>query len=357
MKKLKRLSIFFAFLFTLLGCSNSNSVKNDLFKNNLKGKVKSVKSKTYETAYKLGKLEKGRELFPDAYSEINPSNEEFIYNEKGNLVFRIIKVSSSFDRNWHTQFKYLFLYNNKNKLEEIIKYSTSGNDKEVVFYEELKTLTKNRDISERYTYDDLGNIIKAVSWITDKNSDVYRRYCSSILTYQYNKKNHKKEEIYFTDDCLGVKVNSRVLFTYKYDDKGGIIQIEEKTMPQRNSNFGGDKALYLEFPNGYISNIKNFDSVGNEIETIAYYHSFDVLDGNPNNHNPGNYTISTKKKQTIKKFDKFNNVIEMNLKVTGEKEILYTYEYKYDSTDNWIEKIFFMDDTPKIIVERELVYY
>ena len=64
----------------------------------------------------------------------------------------------------------------------------------------------------------------------------------------------------------------------------------------------------------------------------------------------------------MKHIQKFDNSFKCIIIILILILILYNskqflYNYKYDKYNNWTEKVIYKGDTPKVIVERELVYF
>ena len=55
--------------------------------------------------------------------------------------------------------------------------------------------------------------------------------------------------------------------------------------------------------------------------------------------------------------DNGNRIEEKNYDEDGELVNEYSYEYKFDDEENWIQKTIFKDDKPTFIIEREIKYY
>ena len=111
---MRKLSVVIFLLTFCISCSDNPFREyevNLLYVNNLKGKVKSVKSETFEAVEKFGEIEKGNVLFPDKYiSEVIPNlidpNSEYSFNEQGRSFITKLKK-----RSYYSDFlKYLLFY-------------------------------------------------------------------------------------------------------------------------------------------------------------------------------------------------------------------------------------------------------
>jgi len=345
MKNILKLIVFIS-LFS--SCEKIDSKESDWAKEGLKGKVNLVKSKVYEVKYELGVLKKAEETYSNSGS-LQFGVTEKTYDANGNLLKKI--EVSSFSETWHNNFKTVYLYDEKGNIEKSTFFHSKGRDRNKVRNENTKYEFKNQN---EFICNDYGKIIKKTEWLT--TDGINKNYCSSITTYKYNILNDLIEEINFNDNCKGAIISSRVIHNYKYDNDDNIIQIETKEILEKDSQFGWDLAIYSMYPKGYISETKNYDSNNNEI--ITKYFSVPWRSKNSNSMNPDDFTLSPYKKieEIIRKFDKFNNVVEKKSEHNSTIKT-WKFEYKYDSQDNWTEKTIYFEGKPKNIIEREIIYF
>jgi len=135
----------------------------------------------------------------------------------------------------------------------------------------------------------------------------------------FDEKGTKIEESQFdSNDSLEHK------YTYKYDDKGNEIEM---------NSYKSDGSL--KFKNTY-----KYDDKGNKIEENSYASNGSL-----------NY------KNTYKYDAKGNEIEEDDFKSDGTLDYAFTYKYEYNKTGNWMKATEFVNDKPKSISSREIVYY
>jgi len=207
-------------LFVLLVCSSScqnvnlGQQRNDLSKENLKGKVKTVKSYLYKGIDKFGKLSKGKMTSKSIVS----------YNEKG-IEIENVSFTMFEDQDFKMNYKSTSVYNDKgykiecneydldngNKLigKIVYIYDNNGNNIEVKSYDRDGKIT-GKSI---FKYDSRGN--KTEQQSNEKDNYQYQK------TMKYdNRDNIVEEQIYIISNNLKRKV------VYKYDDNGNEIETE-----------------------------------------------------------------------------------------------------------------------------------
>lgn len=105
-----------------------------------------------------------------------------------------------------------------------------------------------------------------------------------------------------------------------------------------------------------------FDNKGNEIESVhydnlgikEYTETYKYDEKGFLIEEISDFLKTSKKKYT---YDDNGNILKV--KEYSSKGVLNreeTYEYKFDKTGNWIEKIYFINGKPDFIEEREIVY-
>ncbi len=147
---------------------------------NLKGKVKSIRETPYKAVEKFGEVVKG-----DIYS-----NEELLFDEKGNITEKnIFNIES-------LEFKWIYKYDENEKKIEDKLFSSNGN-----------LISR-----QTYKYDEKGNLIETNS-LNDDGS------LFGKLTYKYDKKGNRIESSWFNNDG-----NLDSKHTLKYDEKGNKIE-------------------------------------------------------------------------------------------------------------------------------------
>ena len=190
---MKKIILAILSVLRLVSCKQSEK-KNDLTKENLKGKVKSIKETTYEAVEKFGQIEKGDVLYDRDFSFT-------IYDKNGNKIEKNYYFSDGLYS------KYTYKYDKKGNTIEINNYNSNGS------------------IHEKYTfkYDEKGNNIEQNNYKYD-GSFLYK------YTYKYDEKGNNIEKNNY--DSNG-RLDSK--YTYEYDKNNNWTQrIEYKnTIPHR----------------------------------------------------------------------------------------------------------------------------
>ncbi len=208
----------------------------------------------------------------------------------------------------------------------------------------------NQQIVLRKNYRSEGTVFSSVEFEYNKTNNLIKERefrngnLDVVRMYKYN--NDGNLQIIDSHDSNGKHL---IKGEYKYDSKGNNIE---------ELFFGSDGKLM-------IKHVFEYDNRGNKIEAINSYDGFDnnrviyTYDDESNLIEEKEYDKNGK--LTGKKsfsYDKENNIVEeiiYGLK-TDEND-KWTYEYKYDTMNNWIERTDFSDNVPKYIVKRKIKYY
>ena len=139
--------------------------------------------------------------------------------------------------------------------------------------------------------------------------------------YSYDKKGNELEKISWFNFSQDVE---KIQFTYDVNNN----KIEEL-------EYLADGSLKSRITNKY-------DDKGRIIESIPFY---------------SNGSIGAHRKC---KYDSKGNLIESFLTYEDGRQDandIYTSEYIYDTTNNWIKKVYFNSFNPVYIIEREIKYF
>jgi len=332
-------ALLIIFIFT--DCQNSKNISlknNDLNKESLKGKVKSIKTDIYKLiqekdTFKIG--EKINEYYYEKDSYIK-------FNEAGNYLH-----SKDFYSNGKVKYEKIYTYDKKGRLirrKEIDHYG--------------KGSYQNYDIE----YNSKDSIIK---WTV--SNDVFKR----IYKIFRDKKNRAIKGEVIQNDTI------RYIYKYKYDDNDSIISEnvyntkEKRTIKEVERIFNKEKLKKIEKITEYhhydtfkyygefiyntnkkiIEEKNSFNGIKNNI-TYSYYPNGilktftinDTFNGSP-------MTITNR-------YNKNGDLIEIEtLNKNSNEKTIQNYRYKYDNHNNWIEKIGFKDNVPIYIVKRTITYY
>lgn len=245
---------------------NAENNDNNRAKNDLNGKIKSVK----ESYYRAGNTEGDFKL---------RSINETTFNKEGNKT-SYIQYTSDGD----TISKQLYTYDDKNNLIEdnlynsygglssntTYKYDSKGNRVEEILFEEGYSPSK-----ESYKYDDRNNIIEKKQYNPEG-------ICWNKIRYKYDETGKMVEENHLAPDDAHIEKK-----LYKYDDNGNVIEVQSLSSLNRSHNYKtlsmyDDKNNLIEY--SYIQD-------GNSAPfKTTYSYEFDE---------PGNWIKSTEFKDDI----------------------------------------------------------
>lgn len=312
------------FLMLLSSFATQKKDKNHLEKDGLKGKVQSVKEVSYKPSsygYSVTKGEKYR-MFGnnyDTYIEFNKQGNYIqvnYYESSGDFIGKYTYLYDSKHNN--TQVNW---YGPDNGLiqEHIYKYDKKGN---AIEYKMIYPNGEGLYFTDIIKYDKEGNKIEEVRYHPKDNTVINQK------VFSYNSKNYKIED----------RVNGSVESTYQYETNSKKIITEKRT--------------YNESGN-LISKI-NYNSKGKTLEENTYKK---VLENGGSLSNP-NYITLNDFKLTYQYDSKGNTIETIQIDKLQVDKVLrkLTTKYTYDKTGNWITKIYYVNDKPKSIIEREIIY-
>jgi hypothetical protein len=184
----------------LTSCSGSKSgkVKNDLTRENLKGKVKSIESRFYNVVDDPSSTVKG--------TEVSSRKITTQYDVKGNTTEYISLNTHDVPYPSRTY-----------------KYDERGNCIEIVFpQQDYYPESKNTD----FKYDELGNQIEYKSY--DMSGSLKLKWKN-----KFDEKGNKIESKSYTKGIFGSLTNRT---TYQYDEKGNVIEMSNY-LPNSSLNY------------------------------------------------------------------------------------------------------------------------
>lgn len=285
--------------------ASAQNEENDWKKNNLYGKVKSVREISYEAVEKDGKIQKG------AICVSFCANSHSFYNSKGNLLEQILYIEEKLFLTIHYQ------YDNKGyKMEENFYDEQDEHSFKIVFeYDKNGNLITESSFffpdgylnnKLTYRYDEKGRKIER------KNRDN-----NKYETYQYNGNLTEKKE-YYPDGSLSLQ---RI---YQYDHKGNLT---EETINDANGDL-------------HQKNTYKYDRKGRKTER-SQYNSEAIL------HTHHTFKYNTQGNLTEEK--------QCNPK--NNHCTIHTFQYQYDPQGNWIKCVEFLNKKPYEITERVIEYF
>lgn len=299
--------ILFFLVLLAFSCSEEKT-ENDLSKENLFGKVKSVETKEFYAIDSSGVVVK------DGISKSKPIvlNE---YNKWGNLE----KTTKFLLDNPQRNTKIIYSYNERNKLLKEEYYSVNDSLSSEVFYK----------------YDENNNLIE---WITYNDARLF----NLKYIYKYDNQNNLIEELFYGDSTY-VYWGKEV---YHYDNQNKTKKISQYNSEEilRREMIYDKKENLIEETEYDSLNVRfkwtyKYDNKGNEIEENRFgadgsFHFKHISKYD----DKGNLTERTE-------FNKNNNPVETEI-----------YKYKYDKKGNWIEKIQIQNDRNRMYMAKYDLY-
>jgi|694.fasta_scaffold111547_3 hypothetical protein len=169
-------------------------------------------------------------------------------------------------------------------------------------------------IGERYTYkhNEVGNPIEKDDYATD--GTLQTRY-----KYKYDYKGNKIEVVTYNSDG-----SMRYISSYKHDDEGNEISFYQQ---KANGNLN-QKSEYKYNSKGKITYEKSISTL---YGTYEFYFFYD--------------------------YNGENLIEESRFNGNGRLSNKQTYTYQFDKRQNWIQKIVYVNDIPKYVIERKYEYY
>ena len=307
--KLRIIKIFsLLFMFGWTSCSKPTQIikKNDLENLNLKGSIKTLRKVSYEanTSLTTGKMIKGEKK-----SKFSKPEVEVLYSF--NLDGNISEVKS-FNSSGILLNKLTNIYDNGNLIKSV--FIVLVTDKQIQKKATSIEMLNNGSWEEIYEYDNDGLMISTERKLfNEKYKKGFRLFKSDYFVYDSNRNLIKS----------GAENRGR---KYKYDRYGN--QVEAISYDEDQIHWKG------------VSKFEN----GNLIEAKFYwYDEYDDL-GNKINWDASKYTLDI----STYSYDKHDNKISENFD---------TFDYNYDTSNNWISVISYFNKKPTFIIEREIVYY
>lgn len=228
------MKVLFLFLVSVVALGQNQ--KTSWQKDNLRGKVKSVESVSFQYVNKEGNMVKGEPL-----SNFNTLEE---YNTKG---FKISGKRFSREGKDVSRWKYFYdkdnyllkveVYNSENQLEELLKYTydTQHRKEEVTGYDAKGNLTGkqvahynvNGDKINELSFNEKDSFLLNLDVVYDDKQNVSEKKFEDkdgkrvLLKYVYDDKNNIAEENYYGD---ANQLYGQKRFSYKYDSQGNWIE-------------------------------------------------------------------------------------------------------------------------------------
>jgi hypothetical protein len=301
----------------LISCGNKK-LENDLSKNNIKGKVKTIFEESYDCEMILDKPTK-------------TSLDEKItyeYNKDGNQLSGVSVNSLGM-----VESKISLIYNSANQKIEEQYYRIDRLDTSITidnyFYNQKKLLERTESRSKTYVNTYVYEYDNSDKLIVIKNHTMVKPYSPSlgdftpkfentfdIIKNKYNQNGLLSRKERYNDNTQN-PTRIQEYTTYEYDDNANLVT---------ETHFDNADQIFRKISFKYVDNKKVQEE--------------DIL----------------KSYSVISHFDNYGNLTLKS--IIGSPEQTEYNEYSYDSETNWIRKVKFNNfKKPIFITERKIVYY
>ncbi|HUM50798.1 MAG TPA: hypothetical protein PK431_03245 [Chitinophagales bacterium] len=366
-------------LMILSGCANETKtkLKTEFSGETLNGRIKSIEEIIFSAEDRYGKVINGSKL-SSCKTEYDRNGEImsiFQYSDNDNNIVKnvrdikgkIIERRVYFNGDYQTLTgldRVTYDLNGKQNLTNIIEYDEKENEIENTKYNSdgsigNKTISKydnSGNKTEEYDYDSDGNLYSKTITKYDKNgkeieSNIYDSddNIESKSINKYDEKGNKIENYYYNNGSL---VSKEIC---KYDNRGNIIESDKYL--SSNELFGLDKR-HIKYMYKYDTknrkieyNSISYKSDGSIDEQNIEKYKYDDKENIIEEYELTNYNI--KESEAHKYTQSFLDIVKEN----NNKIFITKYKYTFDKYGNWITKIQFKNDFPKIITERQIEYY
>ncbi len=328
----------------MFGCSKPNAgpqYKNDVSNYGINGKVKSVKSEVFSLivendAFKIGEKINSLPFDRNSLLEFNKlgnltSSKEFYSN--GKISDEIIYSYDEQDRlikrkeidNYYGKRSFYdneFIYDNKDSLSQWII-----SDKDFKRIHKIQRDENNRPIKREVI----------------QNDTIFNTYI-----VKYDKNNNVISENEFKLNNIPIKLLERKFNNQNLKEKEQIIEYKTWDTLNYENKYFYDNNNNLILGKFIIENDSTYEE-----RTYSYHNNGELK--KVVNKPKGNYTYFTIQTE---KYNENGNIIErLNEPSDSKPKAIWSYQYKYDSKKNWIEKVNYKDNKPLVIVKRKIEYY
>lgn len=303
-----KLKICLLFCLSSLGCFSQMNRESSLIKNNLKGKIQSIKNSTYKAEEYNGVIIKGTKterLFDTQYS-----NYDIYYNTFGNITQR-----NNYDEVGELYSNDYFFYDQDNRKIEQYKVDTK----------------KNKTFQTKILY--LENTIEI-------NSYELPPELKSFEKEYYNNSGKITEKKEFDSNGLLQKIT-----VFEYDKNNNLIKMSFK-------NEGGLVEKFVDYnydTNGVIMAEKRFENELIISDKVTQY------DNKKEITEKTNFVTNTRTKFIRNRIGDI--ILEQFYKPINYLKTTTKYDIKYDDYGNWITRITNINNIPSYIQERNIIYY
>lgn len=328
--------------FLIFSCSKptiSSTIKNDVSYYGFNGKVKSVKSEVFnlipeKDTFKIGKKINGISFDQNSLLEFNHfgnlvSLKEFLADGKvrGEMIYtydknnRLTKRREIDSYGKGSVYDYEFSYNSQDSVTQVI--FSDDNFRRV---HKIERDEKNRPIKSEVIQND--TILTTYIVMYDQNNNV-------VTENEFRNKDTPVKLIERIFNKQNLKVKEQVVEYNTWD----TLNYENRFTYDKNKN------LVLEKYN------IEYDSIFTEVKNT--YHKNGKLKESTRTPKGSSYFVIR-----AQKFNENGDLIEYSRDSNDdEPKEVWSYNFKYDPKNNWIEKVEFKDNKPLRIVKRTIEYY
>ncbi len=319
--------------------TNPTDRENHISEYGFKGKVKSVMSELFnlipeKDTFRIGEKINGISI---------DRNEILEFNKTGNLT-----SSKEFLANGKVSFEIINTYDNNNKLisrKVIDNYGTGTITNHQYSYnssDSLEQVIVSGENFKRIHKIERDKKVRPIKNLIIQNDTVLTTY-----VVEYDQINNLITEKQFKNQNIPVKSIDRTFNTKNLKVREQIVEYSSKDTLRYQNKFLYDKNQNLILGKYNIENDSSYISVKNT------YYKNGTLKETISHLEESNYSLIQ-----IQKFNKNGDLIMQTVNTSDEEtKDIWEYKFKYDSNNNWTEKVEYKNNQPLRILKREIEYY
>ena len=338
----KAIVILITFCLSVYSCSksvNSSDRKNHISEYGFKGKVKSVKSELFNLIPEKDTFSIGEKINGISIDR----NELLEFNKTGNLI-----LSKEFLANGKVSDEIINTYDKNNKLTErkVIDNYGKGNVIDYQYFynssDSLEQVIISGKNFKRIHKIERDKKVRPIKNLTIQNDTVLRTF-----VVKYDQNNNVIAEKQFKDQNIPVKLIDRTFNTKNLKVREQVVEYSSWDTLRYQNEFIYDKNQNLILGKYNIENDSSYNTVKNT------YHKNGKLKESISEIGESDYSLIQNQK-----FNENGNLIVRAVNTSdGVTKDIWEYKLKYDTNNNWIEKIEYKNSEPLRIVKREIEYY
>ncbi|PIZ07256.1 MAG: hypothetical protein COY56_10145 [Flavobacteriaceae bacterium CG_4_10_14_0_8_um_filter_34_31] len=338
----KAIVILITICLSLHSCSkstNSSDRKNHISEYGFKGKVKSVNSELFNLIPEKDTFRIGEKINGISINR----NELLEFNKTGNLTF-----SKEFLANGKVSDEILNTYDKNNKLTErkvIDNYGKGSVTNYQYIYNSSDSL--EQVIVSGKNFKRIHKIVRDKKVRPIKNLIIQNDTILTTYVVEYDQKNNVIAEKQFKNQNNLVKLIDREFNPKNLKVREQIVEYSSWDTLRYQNEFIYDKNQNLILGKYNIENDSNFNTVKNT------YYKNGKLKESISEFGESDYLLIQNQK-----FNENGDLIVQAVNTSdGKTKDIWEYKLKYDTNNNWIEKIEYKNNEPLRIVKREIEYY